>query len=138
GFAPNRVLPWLAGYLWTSRRARTSGSEENLPSDEELMADFNARLPPKVRIYKERALKAEETLRKADQSIKALGIDLEKDDREKEELSQILPPLSLEAVALCWPSQGGEGKVPLLTALHGVLDEIHLFELESLPKLATE
>eukprot|EP00913_Durusdinium_trenchii_P020934 g19670.t1 len=39
------------------------------------------------RIYKERALKAEETLRKADQSIKALGIDLEKDDREKEDLN---------------------------------------------------
>ncbi|CAJ1413958.1 unnamed protein product [Effrenium voratum] len=121
---------------WSRRRfSAVPEVGEPLPSDEELSKSFNARLPAEVRIQKERALNAEETLRKADESIKALGIDLDKDARERKEMQQLLPSLRKAAVATCWPRQ----EKAVSSALREVSgDEVRVFETETLQDLAAE
>jgi len=94
---------------------------DELPSDAELMKSLNARLPPEVRLNKERALRAEETLRKADEAIKALGIDLTAAAPQER---QLLPkPAGAQAV-LCWLSQDEPGPATLHEALQARMGEV--------------
>ncbi|CAE8617232.1 unnamed protein product [Polarella glacialis] len=135
-----------------SRRVQgESGGGNELPSDETLRQSLNSRLPPELRFGREAAFNAEATLRRADERIAELGIDLEKADRELKELARILPQLPVDGppIALC--CLGGEagfcrGSVEqqaLAAALRARLLPrpeaiLRWLDLEEVPKLATE
>lgn len=104
-------------------RTRRDG---DLPSDEEMAESLNARMPEEVRLATERAVKAEATLRRADEQIANIGIDLEEEDRRAKQLAQqlaILPPL---------PSDGPPAAFCLLGGSASVCETQLLFSLESM------
>ena len=113
---------WGRGRPGLKVHCGSNGGDGDLPSDEELMKSLHKRLPPEVRINKERALRAEETLRKADEAIKALGIDLTADDKEQH---QLLPKPADAQVLLCLPSpEGSTGGSFLLEALQVKMGQV--------------
>lgn len=115
------VFGFSCGRALLKPRLPLCAVNDELPSDAELMKSLNARLPPEVRLNKERALRAEETLRKADEAIKALGIDL---TAETPKERQLLPkPAGAQAV-LCWLSQDEAGPATLREALQARMGEV--------------
>jgi len=123
------------------RRAKA----DDLPSDEELSRELNAKLPPEIRISKERALMAEATLRKADDRIATLGIDLDEEDRKQKELEKqlaVLPPLPSDGPPVALVILGGRAKcVPhVLSELESLLPEgsLQVLALEDICSMAGE
>lgn len=113
-------------------RPGSAGADDGgLPSDEELRRSLFQRLPAVERIRREMGLRAEGTLRRADERIAALGIDLTAAEREQPacrrvERMQLLPPLPAEGplVAVCGPRpHGQEAEQPVQAALRGLLPE---------------
>jgi len=88
-----------------------AGPDDDLPTDEQLRISLNARLPPGERIRRQMATRTEETLRRADESIEALGIDLDAVAAEREERMRLLPPLSDDGpvIAICSDSLAENG-----------------------------
>lgn len=118
-------------------RARRDG---DLPSDEEMAESLNAKMPKEVRVATERAVKAEATLRRADEQIANIGIDLEEEDRRAKELAQqlaILPPLPSDGPPAAFCLLGGRTSVcesKLLLSLEAMLPPggLHVLPLEDL------
>lgn len=75
------------------RTACAAASDPDLPSDEEMAQSLAKRVPPEVRISREAAVRAEQTLARADERIAALGINLEASASLARERSRSLPPL---------------------------------------------
>jgi len=119
---------------------------EGLPTDAELRRALNARLPPEVRIPREAAFRAEQTLKRADDKIAALGIDLGLTAEERsgeegasESVEAANSPLDLRTeprVLICGVGSNAE---PVSTALCELLTDatarwLDLRELGGLPK----
>jgi len=119
--------------------------ENDLPTDEQLRTSLAARLPPGERIRRDMATRTEETLRRADESIEALGIDLEAAAAETKERMRLLPPLADEGpvIAICSDSLASQG-LPSPGSVEAALRELlpeattRWFNLGQLGDLASE
>lgn len=89
------------------RRSSEGDSDmSGLPSDEELRLEFDAMLPHEERLRR-RVLRAEETLRKADERIAELGIDVSAAAQAQEERAQVFSPIvgSGPRITICGPKK---------------------------------
>lgn len=142
-----KKIHWLARISCVGAAAGASDAvpDDDLPTDEQLRTSLAARLPPGERIRREMATRTEETLRRADDSIEALGIDLEAAAAEKKKRMQLLPPLPDEGpvIGICsdsLTSQGLPSPGSVEAALRELLPEAttRWFNLGQLGDLAPE
>mmetsp|Transcript_82265 Transcript_82265/g.209076 ORF Transcript_82265/g.209076 Transcript_82265/m.209076 type:complete len:557 (+) Transcript_82265:160-1830(+) len=96
--------------------------DSNLPTDEELQRSLAALLPPEVRMAREAEVRAVETLRKADESIAALGVDLQAAERQHIERFRLLQVLLQDGPPLAVCGCLGDDR-PVIAALRAQLGD---------------